>query len=98
MESAAPTETAKARSGAAPLRSLAFAAAYWTLSVVHMLSAAVAVMRPGGGPVRRVVGRYARRMVWALRVFAGIRLEVRGRERVPGGAFIVAAKHQSWGD
>lgn len=37
-------------------------------------------------------------MVWAMRVFAGIRVEARGRERLPPGAFIIAAKHQSWGD
>jgi 1-acyl-sn-glycerol-3-phosphate acyltransferase len=46
-----------------------------------------------------VINRYGKRMVWAMRVFAGIRLEVRGRERLPAdGAFIIAAKHQSWGD
>ncbi|HEY9217676.1 MAG TPA: lysophospholipid acyltransferase family protein, partial [Phenylobacterium sp.] len=50
------------------------------------------------GLVRKVSARYARRMVWAMRVFAGIRLEVRGRERLPQGAFILAPKHQSWGD
>ncbi len=93
-----PMESATSRGGGDAGRSLAFGCAYWILSIVHMLSAAIAVLRPGGAPVRRVVGRYARRMVWALRVFAGIKLEVRGRDRVPEGAFIVAAKHQSWGD
>ena len=49
--------------------------------------------------MRRVIAGYARRMVWAMRVFAGIKLEVRGRERLPPDqAFIIAAKHQSWGD
>jgi 1-acyl-sn-glycerol-3-phosphate acyltransferase len=37
-------------------------------------------------------------MVQAMRIFAGIKLDVRGRERLPEGAFIIAAKHQSWGD
>jgi 1-acyl-sn-glycerol-3-phosphate acyltransferase len=80
------------------MRSLLFAIAYYAISIVHVLSAAVAALRPGRGAVRRVIGRYARRMVWAMRVFAGIRLEVRGRERLPQGAYIIAAKHQSWGD
>jgi 1-acyl-sn-glycerol-3-phosphate acyltransferase len=37
-------------------------------------------------------------MVQAMRLFAGIRLEVRGKERLPQGSFLIAAKHQSWGD
>jgi len=37
-------------------------------------------------------------MVQAMRLFAGIWIEVRGRERLPAGAFIIASKHQSWGD
>lgn len=38
---------------------------------------------------------WARASLWMLRVIAGIRLEVRGRENIPDGGFIVAAKHQS---
>ena len=33
-----------------------------------------------------------------MRVFAGIKLEVRGRERLPKGGFILAPKHASYGD
>ena len=80
------------------MRSFAFNAAYWTLSVVYVLMAAVASLIPGQGAVRWVVRRYVHRMVWAMRAIAGIRLEYRGRERLPTGAMIVAAKHQSWGD
>lgn len=80
------------------MRSIAFAIAYWAITIVHVLAAAAAALAPGRGAVRRVSNRYAKRMVWAMRVFAGIRLEVRGRERLPDGAFIIAAKHQSWGD
>lgn len=80
------------------MRSLLFAIAYYAISVAHVFAAALAALRPGRGAVRRVIGRYSRRMVWAMRVFAGIRLEVRGRERLPTGAFIIAPKHQSWGD
>ncbi|HEY8616846.1 1-acyl-sn-glycerol-3-phosphate acyltransferase [Phenylobacterium sp.] len=80
------------------MRAFAFAVAYYAISIPHVLAAAVAALRPGRGAVRRVIARYARRMVWAMRVFAGIQLEVRGREHLPQGAFIIAAKHQSWGD
>lgn len=80
------------------MRSLAFNLAFGVISVVHTLWAAVAALRPGRGAVRRVIGLYVRRMVWAMRVFAGIELEVRGRERLPQGAFILAPKHSSYGD
>lgn len=33
--------------------------------------------------------------LWLLKVIAGIRLDVRGREKLPHGACLVAAKHQS---
>jgi 1-acyl-sn-glycerol-3-phosphate acyltransferase len=38
---------------------------------------------------------WARATVWGVRVICGIRLEVRGREHIPQGAALVAAKHQS---
>jgi 1-acyl-sn-glycerol-3-phosphate acyltransferase len=80
------------------MRSLLFNIAYWVLSVVYALAAAVAALTPGRWAVGKVISRYTRRMVGAMRLFAGIRLEVRGKARLPDGAFILAAKHQSWGD
>jgi 1-acyl-sn-glycerol-3-phosphate acyltransferase len=80
------------------MRSFAFAVAYWSLSILYTLMAAFAALAPGRGLTRWVIRRYVRRMVQAMRLLAGIRLDVRGRERVPDGAFIIAAKHQSWGD
>ncbi len=80
------------------MRSLAFNIAFGLISLVHTVWAALAALRPGRGAVRRVIKRYVDRMVWAMRVFAGIELEVRGRERLPEGAFILAAKHASYGD
>jgi 1-acyl-sn-glycerol-3-phosphate acyltransferase len=80
------------------MRSVLFAIAYYAIAIPHVLAAAVAALRPGRGAVRRVISRFGKRMVWAMRVFAGIKLEVRGREHLPDGAFIIAPKHQSWGD
>ncbi len=51
-----------------------------------------------GGYVRAVIRSYTRAMRLALKYLAGIDHEVRGRDRLPEGAFIVGAKHQSWGD
>lgn len=80
------------------MRSLAFAIAYWTLSIGYGLTAAFAALIPGRNATAAVIRAYVRRMVQAMRLFAGIRIEVRGRERLPAGAFIIASKHQSWGD
>jgi len=80
------------------MRSLLFNIAYWVLSIVYALMAAFAALSPGRGATSWIIRRYTRRMVQAMRLFAGIRLEARGRERLPQGAFIIAAKHQSWGD
>ncbi|MFC0632787.1 lysophospholipid acyltransferase family protein [Brevundimonas balnearis] len=80
------------------MRSVAFNLAYWILSIGYGLAAAFAALAPGRGPTTWVIRRYVRRMVQAMRLFAGIRIEVRGRERLPAGAFIIASKHQSWGD
>ena len=38
---------------------------------------------------------WAQSQFWALRVLVGARVEVRGRERLPAGACLLAAKHQS---
>lgn len=80
------------------LRSLAFAVAYWTLSIGYTLMAVIAALTPGRGLTSWVIRRYVRRMVQAMRLLAGIKLDVRGKERLPAGAFIIASKHQSWGD
>lgn len=80
------------------MRDLTFHLAYWTLSVVYGLGAAFAALAPGRGAISWMIRRYVRRMVQAMGLFAGIRVEARGRERLPEGAFIIAAKHQSWGD
>ncbi len=80
------------------MRSLAFNAAYWVLSIAYTLAAVVAALMPGRGATGWIIRRYVRRMVQAMRVLAGIRIQYRGEERLPTGAFIIAAKHQSWGD
>ena len=80
------------------MRSLAFNLAYWALSIVYCLMAAFSALTPGRKTTQWIIRRYVKRMVQAMRVFAGITVEARGEERLPQGAFIIAAKHQSWGD
>lgn len=80
------------------MRSFAFSVAYWGLSIFYGVLALGAAIVPGRKATTWVIGRYVRRMVWSLRALGGVRLEVRGAELRPEGAFILAAKHQSWGD
>jgi len=80
------------------MRSLCFNLAFWAISIFYTLWAAAAALRPGSDAVRRVIKRYVGAMIWAMRVIAGIKLEVRGRERLPEGGFILAPKHASYGD
>jgi len=80
------------------MRGPLFQIAYWLLSVIYVLASLPFLAWPGHGPVRAIIKSYTRAMNWALRLIAGIRKEVRGRERLPDGAFVIASKHQSWGD
>jgi len=80
------------------MRSLAFNLAFGAISIFYTLLAALAALVPGRDAVRAVVARYARAMTGAMHALAGIKLEVRGREHLPEGGFILAPKHASYGD
>jgi 1-acyl-sn-glycerol-3-phosphate acyltransferase len=80
------------------MRSFLFAVAYWWLSVFYALAAAIAAVLPGRAPMQWVIRFYCRRMLWAMRAIAGIKVDLKGQERLPEGAFIIGAKHHSWGD
>ena len=80
------------------MRNWLFAAYYWALSIFYTLLAVIASLLPGRAAMSAVIRFYTRRMLWAMRTVAGIKIDLRGRERLPEGAFIVAAKHHSWGD
>jgi 1-acyl-sn-glycerol-3-phosphate acyltransferase len=80
------------------MRSALFNVYYWVLSIFYGLSAALSALLPGRRPIAFALRLYSQRMIWALRVFAGVRIELKGQENLPQGAFIIAAKHHSWGD
>jgi 1-acyl-sn-glycerol-3-phosphate acyltransferase len=80
------------------MRNLLFAAAYWSLSAFYAFAATFLAVLPGRRPVTWAIRRYSRRMLQTLHHIAGIEVELKGRERLPDGAFIIAAKHHSWGD
>lgn len=76
------------------LRSLAFNLAFYANIVVWMLLAWPIFLLPRRWGWK-VVDAWARSNLFLARTLAGIRLEVRGREHIPPGGCIVAAKHQS---
>jgi len=79
-------------------RSIVFQLAYWFTSIFFVLCALPLLAVPARRPLMIWIRLYTRVMRFWMRWIAGIRLAVRGREKLPDGPFIIAAKHQSWGD
>lgn len=80
------------------LRNAAFQAAYWATSIFFVLAALPLLALPSRRPLMIWIRLYTQTMCFWMRWIAGIKLVVRGRERLPDGPCIIAAKHQSWGD
>lgn len=81
------------------MRSWLFAIVYWVLSVGYVLTALPLLLLPTGRPLTIWIRSYTRAMRKALHWCAGLKTIVLGKENLPkDGAYIVAAKHQSWGD
>ena len=79
------------------MRSFLFAVAYWSLSVVYALVAILTIWIPGRSVTTFIIRSYTRAMRHALRFVAGIKTKALGKENLPpSGAYIIAAKHQSW--
>ncbi|AXS38753.1 1-acyl-sn-glycerol-3-phosphate acyltransferase [Breoghania sp. L-A4] len=76
------------------LRSILFNVCFYVLIVVMMIAITPIffIPRKWGWPA---VIAWARINLWLLRVIVGMKIEVRGREHIPQGGCIVAAKHQS---
>lgn len=80
------------------IRGLLFTGVYYVLSFIYVVASLPFLALPGRGPVTAIIRSYTRAVNHALRWIGGIKKEVRGRERLPEGAFILAPKHASWGD
>ncbi|CAO3438301.1 lysophospholipid acyltransferase family protein [Azospirillum endophyticum] len=76
------------------IRSLAFNIAFhaWTALMCVALLWMLLLPRP---QMVAVVVWYLRTVGWLERTLVGIRYEVRGRENLPDGPYLLAAKHQS---
>jgi 1-acyl-sn-glycerol-3-phosphate acyltransferase len=76
------------------LRSLIFNIAFYLNLVAHLLVGLVALLLPRSITVR-IVKSWGHTSLWLLRVICNLKMEVRGREKIPAGGILVAAKHQS---
>lgn len=80
------------------MRAFVFAVAYWVMSVFYALLTAFMALVPGRGAIGFALTLYSRRVLSALHWLGGVKVEVKGKARLPDGAFIIGAKHHSWGD
>ena len=80
------------------IRGVLFTSVYYALSVLYVLISLPFLALPGRGPVTSIIRSYTRAINIALHWIGGIKKEVRGRDRLPDGDFILAPKHASWGD
>ena len=80
------------------MRPVFFKIAYWLTSIFFALGAVPFLLIPSRKPLMLWILFYTRTMCFWMEHVAGIRLEVKGKERLPDGPCIIAAKHQSWGD
>jgi len=80
------------------IRGLLFTGVYYALSFIYVMASLPFLALPGRGPVTAIIRSYTRAINLALHWIGGIKKQVRGRDRLPEGAFILAPKHASWGD
>ncbi len=76
------------------LRSLLFNAAFYLVLLVYLVVAIPTLLMPRRGIIR-LAQNWARVNLALLRLMCGITVEWRGLDKIPAGAVLVAAKHQS---
>lgn len=75
------------------LRSVAFNVAFYGFTLfIGLFGLPLLLTERGSLSVARTWSYVS---IWLLRVIAGLKLDIRGRENMPDGPFIVASKHQS---
>ncbi len=76
------------------IRSLIFNLAFYIVTALFVVAGSPLLLGPRSWAMAALKA-HARASLFLLRWIAGIRMEVRGRERIPKGAALVASKHQS---
>ena len=80
------------------IRSALYFAAYWLLTAFFAITCTLLALLPGRKPLAYGLQMYGSAQLVALLYVAGIKIKVKGRERLPEQPVVIAAKHQSWGD
>jgi 1-acyl-sn-glycerol-3-phosphate acyltransferase len=76
------------------IRSLVFNAAFYVATALILIGGSPLLLGPRAWAMAGL-RFHARVTLWLMRVICGTRMEVRGRENLPRGAALIAAKHQS---
>lgn len=76
------------------IRSLIFAAAFYIMTALFLLLGSWLLLAPRKWAMAGLRA-HAITCVWLLEKICGIKMEVRGRDKLPDGPFLVVAKHQS---
>ncbi len=82
------------RAAVIALRSLVFNALFYLVLAVHLVAAIPTLAMPRAA-ILALARHWARVNLALLRAICGITVDWRGREKIPPGAILVAAKHQS---
>ena len=80
------------------MRSFLFMIAYYATSAFFAITALPLLLLPSRQPLMGWIRLYTKSMCFWMEKIAGINLSVTGKEHLPEGPCIIAAKHQSWGD
>ena len=80
------------------MRSFLFHILYWLTSIFFVLTSIPLLLIPGRKILMWWILLYTRSMCFWMHHIGGIKLSVVGKENLPEGPCIIAAKHQSWGD
>lgn len=81
------------------MRSFVFNIYSYAVTILYVFVCLFFSLIPGRGPLMAAARRYSRVMVWGMRYIAGINIHLQGQEHIPeSGSFIIASKHQSYGD
>lgn len=81
------------------MRSLIFNVLMVVITFVFAIACVVLSLLPSRKPLMVGLSAYTKTMLWMMRVVLNITVHVSGHERLPkDGSYIIAAKHQSYGD
>ena len=76
------------------IRSIVFVAAFYIVTALFLLLGSPLLLAPRSWAMAGLRA-HGHATLWLMRWIVGTKMEVRGREHLPDGAYLVAAKHQS---